>query len=87
MKCPPEGIVSSVMQDKEDRSAIYVDFSEPMESKLKRKEYSYDFIAAALMLYCKGLGIPLPKSAQKAVSFQEEDKDVTLHITVGIRKG
>ncbi len=32
-------------------------------------EFTVDFVAAALMLYCRTLRIPLPKSAQKSVEY------------------
>jgi hypothetical protein len=47
---------------------ITIDFENPLEKNVNAKEeYTRDFIAAALMLFCRGCGIPLPKSARKSV--------------------
>ena len=42
------------------------------EQKSTKQEYSRDFIAAALMVYCRGCGIPLPKKARKSVVLKGE---------------
>lgn len=43
--------------------------------------YTQDFVAAALMMYCRGSGIPLPRRANKAVIL---DKDqVILRVIIG----
>jgi len=34
-------------------------------------EHNQDFVAAALMVFCRGSGIPLPKSARKSVMIKE----------------
>ena len=67
IKKPPPGVVSLVKEDEADNTKIYVDIENPQEKTRARMEYGRDFLAAALMLFCRGLGIPLPKKAQKSV--------------------
>lgn len=64
---PPPGAVKSVTENEEDQSRIIVQLENPATHKNEAIEYSRDFIAAALMLFCRGSGIPLPKGARKSV--------------------
>ncbi len=43
----------------------------PQEGTKEIVTYSNDFVAAALMMFCRGEGIPLPRKAQKAVMVRE----------------
>lgn len=45
--------------------------SNPQEGVEMTVTYSKDFVAAALMMFCRGEGIPLPRRAQKAVMVRE----------------
>jgi hypothetical protein len=69
MKKPPAGSVVKINKDEQDDNVIYMHLENQQEKwdSTRKVEYSRDFIAAALMLYCKGCGIPLPKSAKKSV--------------------
>lgn len=68
IKKPPAGTVTKIVKDDESENVIYMHLRNDQEWEGERKvEYSRDFIAAALMLYCRGSGIPLPKSAKKSV--------------------
>lgn len=66
IKKPPPGLISSI-EPHSDSSKFTVQIEDQLHSASHRLEYGRDFIAAALMLYCRGLGIPLPKQAQKSV--------------------
>ncbi|MFP4314250.1 MAG: hypothetical protein ACLFR0_07980 [Alphaproteobacteria bacterium] len=69
IKKPPAGEVVKINKDENDDSVIYMHLDNKQEKweQQRKLEYSRDFIAAALMLYCRGCGIPLPKSAKKSV--------------------
>lgn len=69
IKKPPVGEVTKIEKDESDDNVIYMHLDNEQEQwdREKKVEYSRDFIAAALMLYCRGCGIPLPKSAKKSV--------------------
>lgn len=71
MPKPPPGAVTSVAEKKDDTDLIIVKLENPAEQTNKRVEYSRDFLAAALMIFCRGAGIPLPKSARKSVMIGE----------------
>ena len=47
------------------------------------KEFSYDrlFFAQALVLFCQGSGIPLPRDSQKVVNIHEDR--ITLSMEIG----
>lgn len=68
LKKPPIGIVMNITEEEKAEAAmIFLDIQNPHEQTGAKVEYSRDFIAAALMLFCRGCGIPLPKSAKKSV--------------------
>lgn len=69
LKKPPAGAVVKVEEDADDRNKITIHLHNPQETfdKDMTVDYTRDFLAAALMLFCRGLGIPLPKSARKSV--------------------
>ena len=80
VKKPPPGLVVAVREDEKDTNKIYIDLENPQEHTKARVEYSRDFLAAALMLFCRGLGIPLPKKAQKSVEIT--DGQVILRVMI-----
>ena len=66
---PPPGEIIGVDKAENDDTKIIVvlqNMQENWDQPLKL-EYSRDFIAAALMLMCRGYNIPLPRSAKKSV--------------------
>jgi len=67
LKKPPAGMIT--------RNTITVHLHNPQETfdADKTIDYSRDFLAAALMLFCRGLGIPLPKSARKSVMLKNDE--------------
>lgn len=69
MKKPMPGHIVKITMDEDDASGVVINIENPLDTEKKsaREEYSRDFIAAALMLFCRGSGIPLPKSARKSV--------------------
>jgi hypothetical protein len=72
MRKPPAGTLSSVAPDDDDDEQVVVLIENQHENLSKTLEYSRDFLAAALMLYCLGEGIPLPKSGTKSVLINEK---------------
>jgi hypothetical protein len=68
MKKPIPGRITKVSETSGE-GPITIDIENPLdvERPRGREEYTRDFIAAALMLFCRGCGIPLPKSARKSV--------------------
>ena len=67
---PPPGHVSKIYE-KESGGMIYLDLENPQNQTKASEGYTQDFLAAALMLYCRGCGIPLPKNAKKSVQISE----------------
>ena len=68
-KKPPAGIIKAIEVHADDSTRLTVQIDNPLEHLSNRVEYSRDFLAAALMLFCRSLGVPLPKAAQKSVEF------------------
>ncbi|MCB9982412.1 MAG: hypothetical protein H6861_01885 [Rhodospirillales bacterium] len=64
---PPAGAVKAVKEKDADGAQIVLDLENPAQEATETVEYARDFLAAALMVFCRGAGIPLPKSAQKSV--------------------
>ncbi len=80
LKIPPAGQVVAIIEDSADTNKIYMDLENPQETTAARCEYSRDFLAAALMLFCRGCGIPLPKTAKKSVMIN--DSRVILRVII-----
>ncbi len=80
MKKPPPGTVTSVAPHPEDSTKFAVKIENNLKHESYDMDYGRDFIAAALMLYCRGLGIPLPKQAQKSVEL--DFGSITLRIQI-----
>lgn len=83
MKKPPAGRVQSVTADDDDPATIILNLVNPGENfdPESEVEYARDFLAAALMLACRGQRIPLPKTAQKSVMIKEDS--VILRVQIG----
>jgi hypothetical protein len=75
LKRPPAGAVTKVVEDEDDKNTIIIHLHNPQETfdKDKEADYTRDFLAAALMLFCRGLGIPLPKNARKSVMIRNDE--------------
>jgi hypothetical protein len=80
LKKPPPGNLISVVQDENDRQKIVIKVNNHQNNTSNEVVYSRDFLAASLMLYCRGAGIPLPKSASKSVMIN--DDNVVLRATM-----
>ena len=72
IKKPPAGEIRSIKKHLGDETKVMVHLENTMENSEASVEYTRDFLAAALMLYCRGLGIPLPKNASKSVMLSDE---------------
>lgn len=82
LKKPPAGAVIRIDKDDQDPNIIYLFMLNEAEWKGEKKvDYSRDFMAAALLLYCRGCGIPIPKAARKSVVLTPEN--IILRVEVG----
>lgn len=83
IKKPPAGRITALKVDGKDDSKLLVTIENNQADydPVKEVEYTRDFLAAALMLFCRGLGIPLPKNATKSVLIK--DDQVMLRVQVG----
>ncbi len=68
LKKPIPGHIVKIAGGSEESGSVVIDIENPLEKDgAGSVEYTRDFLAAALMLFCRGCGIPLPKSARKSV--------------------
>lgn len=73
LKKPPAGIIMAVEPSMADASRVSVRIENPLTSApVMFMEYSMDYLAAALMLYCRTCRIPLPKTAEKSVELGQD---------------
>lgn len=73
MKKPPPGsICEIVVDDIADDSRLTIKIENRQENVIHDREYSRDFLAAALMVYCRGLSIPISKKATKSVELKKD---------------
>ena len=70
-KLPP-GAITAVTVDPDDSKKIYVKIHNHHDDTHSKHEYSSDFMAAALMLYCTSLGVPIAKRSRKSVEVKED---------------
>lgn len=80
MKKPPPGKIIAARLKPDDEKAVVFSLENDYEESATEREYTQDFIAAALMLFCRSSRIPLPKGARKSVAF-EGDK-IILHVSI-----
>ncbi len=69
---PPPGEITAIKVDEDIESKLIVTISNIQEDSEREAEYSRDFLAAALMLYCRSLGIPISKQARKSVELKDD---------------
>jgi hypothetical protein len=74
---PFAGSITAVNFKADDDRCVVARFANGLQETAGTSEYSRDFLAAALMLYCRTCGIPIPKKAMKSVELGDER--VTLH--------
>ncbi|MGB0719285.1 MAG: hypothetical protein ACPGRX_02365 [Bdellovibrionales bacterium] len=83
LKKPPAGAIQNIEEAEGDENTILVHLENPQETWDPKQtvEYKRDFVAAAMMMLCKGSGIPLPKTAQKSVMIH--DGNIILRVLIG----
>jgi len=74
------GLIAKVEEDGLDANKINIFLENPQEGEKKMVTFSRDFIAAALMMFCRGAGIPMMRRANKTVMIK--DGAVILRVTV-----
>ena len=77
---PVAGTITGIALKAGDDKSMVITFTSKLSGKSAKCEYSRDFLAEALMLYCRTCNIPIPKKAMKSVELGDEG--VTLHITL-----
>jgi hypothetical protein len=77
---PFAGSITAVNFKAGDDKIVVVRFANGLQGTSTTSEYSRDFLAAALMRYCRTCDIPIPKKAMKSVEMGGEA--VTLQITL-----
>lgn len=74
------GAIMKIEVDALDSNKFNIFIENPQDGTKKMVTYSRDFVAAALMVYCRGVGIPLPRKANKTVLIK--DSELILRATV-----
>ena len=74
------GAIMKIEVDALDSNKFNFFIENPQDGSKKMVTYSRDFVAAALMVYCRGVGIPLPRKANKTVLIK--DSELILRATV-----
>lgn len=70
---PPAGYIIHVEANIEN--PLELDFTIESKRNVSNEliQYSRDFIVAALMIYCRTIGIPLPKGANKTLELSKDN--------------
>ena len=74
------GAIVKVEEDGLDKNKVNFFIENPQDGDKKMITYSRDFIAAALMMFCRGAGIPLMRRANKTVVIK--DGEVILRVMI-----
>ena len=80
MRRPLPGEIKGIIEKAEDDQIVIVKIANLHQETAAATEYSRDFLAAALMLYCRACHIPLPKKALKSVEINGDN--VVLRISI-----
>ncbi len=65
------GMIKKIEEDGLDANKINIFLENPQDGEKKMVTFSRDFIAAALMMFCRGAGIPMMRRAHKTVIIRE----------------
>ena len=71
MRQMPVGEIITAGIDASDSTMMFFVLENRIKQSHAKIEHNQDFVAAALMLFCRGSGVPLPKNAKKSVMIQE----------------
>ena len=66
------GVITMVEESEDDPNKINFFLKNPQTGDKRVVIYTRDFLAAALMMYCRGAGIPLPRKAAKSVILEKD---------------
>lgn len=66
------GAITAISEDPEDKNKIRFVIENPAESQKENVVFTRDFVAAALMMFCRGAGIPLPRKAAKSIMVEKD---------------
>jgi len=67
MKTLPVGEIIKIEEDGIDSNKVNIHLENKLDGEKTMTTFTRDFIAAALMMMCRGCGIPLPRKAKKSV--------------------
>lgn len=70
---PPPGVLDTIVPDKSDPALLRATITNPQESSSRTIDFTRDFLAAALLVYCRSHNIPISKRARKSVEFSGTD--------------
>ncbi len=69
---PPAGIIIRVEQNIENQLELDFYLENQKTTEIEVVRYTKDFVVAALMIMCRGIGIPLPKGANKNLELSKD---------------
>lgn len=67
---PASSRITHIQREANEPDSVSMILENPITKELKKEVYKDDFLAAALMVYCRGVKIPLPKNAQKSITLK-----------------
>lgn len=72
MKKPPPGNITVISIDKGNDTKLSFRIANMQENTEVKVDYTRDFLAAALLLFCRSQSIPVSKRATKTVEFKDD---------------
>ena len=72
IKKPPPGNIAAAVIDPDDKNKLILTINNMQENTVREMTYSRDFLAAALLLYCRSQNIPVSKRATKSVELKAD---------------
>ena len=72
LKRPPPGAIEKISSAEGNDKTLKFVIANHQENSSHEVDYSSDFLAAALMLFCRSLSIPISKKATKTVELKND---------------
>jgi hypothetical protein len=71
IKKPIAGSIIRIEENEDNGLEIKFHIVNPQTNEKRTMIYTRDFVAAALMMFCRGAGIPLPRKSSKTIIIEE----------------
>jgi hypothetical protein len=76
----PHGQLENCEVRSEPDIAVILDIRDEMTGTVNRREFTAERLGAAMIAYCRQVGVPLPRSAEKSLAVSGDNLVLTVHV-------